>query len=197
MISIPSIDPNGKDLLRAYSVGSGEQQPEQLRLLIKYREGGVASKYFWDLHLGQSIPFTGPFGKLFFPAEPGAQLYFLSTGSGLAPHLSYLESYIEKYPQSRFEFLIGVRTPQEFFLQDYLEEKRNRYSNLHYQFVLSRPDTSWKGRRGYLQQQLESLPWQAEQSHFFVCGNESMAKATKEWLLEHGLPKERLLVEIY
>lgn len=196
MLHIPS-KTGEKDILRAYSLASGEQHRTQFRLIIKYIENGIASDYFWKLEPHQQVRFTAPFGKLFFPDKPSSKLYFLSTGSGLAPHLSYIETFIEKYPQSEFHFLIGVRTQNDFFFIDYLNEKKKQFQNFHYEFVLSRPDSQWTGKSGYLQKQIPHLNIDPNNTHFFICGYEEMAKATKQTLLDFGLTPERILVEIF
>lgn len=197
MLHLPPENPGEKEILRAYSLASGEKDFTHFRLLIKYVEQGIASKFFWGLTSGQDIRFTGPFGKLFFPETPSKNLFFLSTGSGLAPHLSYIETYLEKWPQSRFHFLIGVRTQKDFFYVNYLENQKKRYPHFNYEFVLSRPDEQWKGRSGYLQKQISTLNTNLQESHFFICGNESMAKETKQALIEAQVPKEKILVEIF
>lgn len=197
MIHIPSPTPGAKDLLRAYSLASGEQPSTSFRLLVKYVDDGVASRYFWDLQLGQSVPLTAPFGKLFFPENPSEKLFFLSTGSGLAPHLSYIETFLAQYPNSFFHFMIGVRTQRDFFYVDYLKEKKKTFKNFDFEFVLSRPDETWKGRVGYLQKQIETLPFDVANSHFFICGNKDMANSAKHVLLDQGLAANRILVEIF
>lgn len=196
MIHVPNPE-GGKNSLRAYSLASGEQNNNSFRLLIKYIPNGIASEYFWKLNPGEAVRFTGPFGKLFFPETPAKRLFFLSTGSGLAPHLSYIESHIERYPQSHFEFLVGVRTQNDFFFTGYLDNIKNKYPNFHYQFVLSRPDESWKGRCGYLQHQVMNLGAAPQDCQFFICGNEDMAKSTKQCLLDFGLTAEQVFVEIF
>jgi ferredoxin-NADP reductase len=196
MLHVPA-PAGGKNLLRAYSLASGEKQQTNFRLLIKYIPKGVASEFFWNLDLGGEIIFTGPFGKLFFPVLPAKNLFFFSTGSGLAPHLSYIETFLELYPQCHFEFLIGVRTQNDFFFTDYLEKTKTTFANFNYQFVLSRPDSHWIGRCGYLQNQIESLNAKPENSQFFICGNEDMAKATKQCLLGQGFNTADIFVEIF
>ncbi|MEY4617016.1 MAG: hypothetical protein RJB66_1976 [Pseudomonadota bacterium] len=187
----------GKDILRAYSLASGEQDPKLFRLLIKYIPQGIASEFFWNLKQGDEIRFTGPFGKLFFPEPPKSHLFFMSTGSGLAPHMSYIETFLEKYPNKQFEFLIGVRTQNDFFMQSYLEDKKSRFKNFNFQFVLSRPDDQWSGRCGYLQHQINSLGFEKSDCQFFICGNEDMAKDSKNCLLEQGLSADQIFVEIF
>lgn len=197
MLNLPPNQPGEKEILRAYSLSSGEQDFSQFRLLIKYVEQGIASKFFWDLQQGQEVKFTGPFGKLFFPEIPSKHLYFLSTGSGLAPHLSYIETYLEKFPQSHFHFMIGVRTKNDFFFTEYLNKQKAKFPNFSFEFVLSRPDEQWTGRKGYLQKQIASLNSHLQDAHFFICGNEDMAKETKQTLFDAGVPKEKVLVEIF
>jgi CDP-4-dehydro-6-deoxyglucose reductase len=196
MLQLPQTEGN-KPLTRAYSLASSEQIHNSFRLMIKYIPTGVASEYFWHLKEGDQIQFTGPFGKLFFPTTPATKLFFLSTGSGIAPHLSYVESILSLYPLHQFHFLIGVRTQNDFFLQEELDNLRTHHQNFRYEFVLSRPDPSWNGRCGYLQHQLDSLDFMINESHFFICGYEHMARATKHILFDKGLPPDRISVEIY
>ncbi len=196
MIHIPTTT-GGKDALRAYSLASGDQHANTFRLLIKYIPNGVASEYFWSLTHGDTVRFTGPFGKLLFPETPAKLLFFLSTGSGLAPHISYIESHIQRHPESHFEFLIGVRTQKDFFFTNYLNDFKKRHPNFHYQFVLSRPDETWNGRCGYLQHQVTDLGATPEDCQFFICGNEDMAKSTKQCLLDYGLSADKIFVEIF
>ena len=196
MIHIPAPE-DEKTPLRAYSIASGDHLKNSFRLLIKYVPNGVASEYFWKLSTGDDVKFTGPFGKLFFPQDPAQKLYFLSTGSGLAPHLSYIETHLAQFPNSKFEFLIGVRSKQDFFYTEYLEQKKIQFSNFNFQFVLSRPDEHWNGRSGYLQTQIDSLEVNPEKSQFFICGNEQMAKSTKQALISAKLSPENIFVEIF
>ncbi len=197
MLHIPNPIPGEKDILRAYSLASGEHNPSVFRLLIKYVDGGLASQYFWNLKVNQTIQFTAPFGKLFFPETPSTQLFFLSTGSGLAPHLSYIETYLEKCPENSFHFLIGVRTTKDLFYVDYLNDKKNKFRNFNFEFALSRPESTWTGKIGYLQKQIEILDFEASNCHFFICGNKEMAIATKQSLLDRGIPANKILVEIF
>lgn len=197
MIHIPSPIPGAKDILRAYSLASGEEPSSSFRLLVKYVDNGVASKYFWDIQLGHTVQLTAPFGKLFFPEAPSEKLFFLSTGSGLAPHISYIETFLAQYPSSLFHFMIGVRTQQDFFYIDYLNEKKKTFKNFDYEFVLSRPDETWNGRFGYIQKQIETLTFDVSNSHFFICGNKDMANTTKHTLLDKGLAPNKILVEIF
>lgn len=187
----------GKDILRAYSLASGHHDQRHFRLLIKYIPQGVASQYFWQLRKDDTVRFTGPFGKLFFPTTPAKNLFFLSTGSGLAPHLSYVESYLDTLPDHHFEFLIGVRTQNDFFFETYLRNLKEKHANFRYQFVLSRPDETWKGRCGYLQHQIADLKPSPSDSQFFICGNEDMAKSTKQCLIDTGFAPEDIFVEIF
>ena len=196
MIHIPASE-GEKTPLRAYSIASGDQFKNSFRLLIKYVPNGIASEYFWKLSTGDDVKFTGPFGKLFFPQVPAQKLFFLSTGSGLAPHLSYIEAHLTQFPDSNFEFLIGVRTKQDFFFTEYLEQKKLQFPNFNFQFVLSRPDEHWNGRSGYLQTQIETLDINPEKSQFFICGNEEMAKSTKQALISAKLSPENIFVEIF
>ena len=105
-------DASGKPLkpaLRAYSIASTDEQRDGYRLVFKYVDGGIASKFVWDLQAGAVLDFTGPFGRVFFKEPPTEQIIFMNTGSGISQHYSFIESNLKKFPNLKYRLLFGVR----------------------------------------------------------------------------------------
>ncbi len=195
MLHVPQ--PEGKPALRAYSIATAEQKTNGFTLLFKYVETGKASEYVWSLKGGETLSFTGPFGRVFFQEPPTEQIVFLNTGTGVSQHLSYLESKASDYPKLQFKMLFGVRSEADIYYQKELEALKARIPNFHYEFILSRPSENWKGRKGYVQNFIKEFGYIEKPTTFYLCGNGGMIKDTKATLEADGFPKERIWAEAF
>lgn len=202
MLHVPPKDQGGtsapKPILRAYSLASPEQDTKHFRLIFKHVPGGAASEYVWALKEGETLKFTGPFGKLFFPEPPTPQLVFLNTGSGVSQHLCYIYSKMEQYPRLKYRLLFGVRTEKDIYYQKELEQLKQTLPDFDYSYVLSRPSETWQGKRGYIQHHLEEFKYKEIETTFFLCGNGGMIKEAKAKLIDQdGIAPARILAEAF
>lgn len=195
MLHVPQ--PEGKPALRAYSIASDERDPSGYRLLFKYVENGKASEFVWGLEGGETLQFTGPFGKVFFQEPPTEQIVFLNTGTGISQHLCYLLSKKDQYPNLRYRMLFGVRTEADMYCADQLDELKNKLSNFEWEFVLSRPSDSWKGKKGYVQDFIKSYNYMEIPTTFYLCGNGGMIKHVKEILHTQQFDMKKVWVEAF
>lgn len=187
-----------KPALRAYSIASNDEQKDGFRLLFKYVDGGVASKYVWSLKGDETLQFTGPFGKVFFKEPPSQQIVFLNTGTGLSQHYCYIQSKKHLFPNLKYRMYFGVRNEQEMYYQPQLEALTKELPDFKYDFVLSRPSDSWKGKRGYVQHFLSEIDYKNIDTTFYLCGNGGMIKEVKAKLLEQeGFDKTKLHAEAF
>lgn len=188
MLNVPQAE--GKPVLRAYSIASDDRMKNGFRLLFKYVDNGIASTYVWNLRGGETLNFTGPFGKVFFQEPPTEQIVFLNTGTGLSQHICYLLSKKEQYPHLRYRMLFGVRTEKDMYYQKEVEALTQELKDFKFEFVLSRPQDSWTGKKGYVQDFLQEFNYKEIPTTFYLCGNGGMIKAVKHQLLEiDGLEK--------
>lgn len=196
MLHVPQAE--GKPALRAYSIASGEQSKKGFRLLFKFVENGVASNYVWRLKGRETLNFTGPFGKVFFQEPPAKQIIFLNTGTGLSQHLCYLLSKQEQYPNLKYRMLFGVRNENEIYGQPQLEKLKRELKDFQFEYVLSRPQENWTGKKGYVQHFLKDYDYKGTPTTFYLCGNGGMIKEVKHQLLEvDGLEKTRVWSEAF
>lgn len=196
MLNVPQGE--AKPILRAYSIASDDRVKNGFRLLFKYVENGVASNFVWALKGGELLNFTGPFGKVFFQEPPTEQIVFLNTGTGLSQHICYLLSKKEQYPNLRYRMLFGVRSEKDIYCQKELEELTRELRDFKFEFVLSRPQEDWKGKKGYVQQFISEFDYKNIPTTFYLCGNGGMIKEVKHQLLEiDGLEKNRVWAEAF
>jgi len=116
-VMIGLLDDNGKPLLRAYSIASPSWDDELEFYSIKVPDGPLTSR-LQHIEPGQQIILRPkPVGTLVLDAlTPGKRLWFLATGTGIAPFASLMrdpETY-EKYEQ-----VIMMHTCREVAELDY------------------------------------------------------------------------------
>lgn len=193
-------DKNGKPLkaqLRAYSIASTDQQKDGFRLLFKYVENGLASKYVWALNEGAELTFTGPFGRVFFSEPPTEQIIFLSTGSGVSQHFSYIESFMGKYPDLRYRLLFGVRHEADIYYEKELDRLKPHLKDFEYHYCLSRANESWSGYKGYVQNNIDRYDYHKIPTTFYLCGNNAMIKDVKSKLEAEGFNMKQVYDEAF
>ncbi|CAE80250.1 FAD-binding oxidoreductase [Bdellovibrio bacteriovorus] len=196
MLHVPQGE--AKPALRAYSIASDDRTKNGFRLLFKFVENGLASTFVWQLKGGELLNFTGPFGKVFFQEPPTEQIVFLNTGTGLSQHLCYLLSKKDQYPNLRYRMLFGVRTEKDMYYQKEIEELQKALPDFKFEFVLSRPQDDWKGKKGYVQNFISEFDYKNIPTTFYLCGNGGMIKDVKHQLLEvDGFDKTRIWAEAF
>lgn len=196
MLNVPQGE--AKPVLRAYSIASDDRIKNGFRLLFKYVENGVASNFVWGLKGGELLNFTGPFGKVFFQEPPTEQIVFLNTGTGLSQHICYLLSKKDQYPDLKYRMLFGVRTEKDMYYQKEMDLLQSELKDFKFEFVLSRPQDSWTGKKGYVQNFISEFNYKNIPTTFYLCGNGGMIKEVKHQLLEvDGFDKTRVWSEAF
>ncbi len=195
MLHVPQ--PEGKPALRAYSIATDDRDSKGFRLLFKYVDNGKASEFVWSLKGEETLQFTGPFGKVFFQEPPTEQIIFLNTGTGLSQHLSYLDSKKNQYPNIKYRMLFGVRTEQDRYYQDQLNKLKSELNDFQWEFVLSRPQDSWTGKKGYVQNFIKEYEYLKIPTTFYLCGNGGMIKEVKATLAAENFDPKKIWVEAF
>jgi len=187
-----------KPALRAYSIASTDEQKNGFKLIFKFVEGGIASRYVWSLTGNEILKMTGPFGKVFFQEPPTEQVVFLNTGSGISQHFSFIESKMKTYPNLKYKLYFGVRKESDIYYESELKRLQKDLPNFEYHYVLSRAANSWNGKKGYVQYFLDETEYKKTPSTFYLCGNSGMIKEAKHQLLVvDGLDKTKVWSEAF
>jgi CDP-4-dehydro-6-deoxyglucose reductase, E3 len=194
MLHVPGQE---KPTLRAYSIASSDLIKGGFRLIFNHIEGGLASTFIWTLKGGETLNFTGPFGRLFFKEPPTEQIVMLNTGSGISQHICYIESNILKYPSLRYRMLTGMRTENDVYYTDVLDNYKNGLRDFDYAYVLSRPTSAWTGKKGYVQHFLKEFNYLEIPTTFYLCGNGAMIKDVKTELIGQGFDGNKILAEAF
>ncbi|MGE4240573.1 ferredoxin--NADP reductase [Ramlibacter sp.] len=193
--------PDGKPLLRAYSIVSANYEEHLEFLSIKVPNGPLTSR-LQHIQPGDTV-IVGkkPTGTLLIDyLLPGKHLYLLSTGTGLAPFMSIVrdpETY-EKFDQ--IILVHGVRQKDELAYHDLLVDHLPRHeflgdlvtSKLRYYPTVTREQYRNMGRitqligNGKLFGDLGMPPLNPKDDRVMICGSPGMLKDLKHMLEAQG-----------
>lgn len=204
-IVIPGAGPQGRDLRRAYSIASSPDlwsAQRKLELCVKVVPNGPGTTYLKNLKVGQEAKLYLPYGDFVYESSPEREVYFIATGTGIAPFRSMVLSnmFLKSRPK-KAKVLFGVKTASELF---YESELVKTWNNSTYQvdpvFCLSRETIEkphyFSGRvTAALQSETLSVDWM--NSDFYLCGGSAMIDEVKKIALGNGTPKEHIFQEIY
>ncbi|MCC5815430.1 MAG: ferredoxin-NADP reductase [Leptospira sp.] len=222
--------------VRLYSIASPTfsfgQSKNTLEFIIKrdniYDETGsllhtgVCSNYICDLQEGEEVILTGPAGKKFLlPREDfTGDIYFLATGTGVAPFFGMTEELLEQKLirfQGNLTLIYGAPYSDEIVLREYFQEMERKHNNFRFIEAVSREQkNSFDGGKMYISHRLREEGGKIPQAlnnngKFFICGGpKGMEKGIIEVLMDFAktdLPyeefkkdlekKDQLLVETY
>jgi ferredoxin--NADP+ reductase len=195
------LEVDGRPLLRAYSVASAHYEDHLEFYSIKVPDGPLTSRLS-HLQPGDSV-FVGrkPTGTLVLSnLRPGARLYLLGTGTGLAPFMSIIRDP-EIY--ERFEQVIvvhGVRMVSELGYSEYIRHElpANELigdevrAKLRYYPTVTREPFRNQGRithlleSGTLTGDLGLPPIDPEHDRVMICGSSAMLRDTTALLDARG-----------
>ena len=195
------LEVDGRPLVRAYSIASPNYEEHLEFFSIKVPNGPLTSR-LQHLKVGDDVLVSRkPTGTLVIhDLKPAKNLYFLSTGTGLAPFMSLIQD-IEVY--DRFEKVVlihGVRNVNELAYADFIEKElpNNEFfgeevrNKLIYYPTVTREPFRNQGRltdlinSGKLFDDIGLPPLSPEHDRAMICGSPQMLTDTSALLDARG-----------
>ncbi len=200
----PPDDPE-KLIKRVYSIASSPVNREFLEFYIALVPGGTLSPRLFNLRIGDRIwlspKIVGKFNYDNSKVPEGANLVFMATGSGLAPFISMLSTYLSSQPKRRVAIIHGARHSWDLGYRSILMAMQHLRSNVTYIPVISRPEKEpvpWKEASGYVQDVWKNgiieKTWGfspgPDNTHVFMCGSPQMSEEMLKILLQQGFRED-------
>lgn len=188
-----------KDGSRSYSIANPPSQTDKLEFHIRHHAGGLFSPMPFDgrLKSGAIIRLRGPLGSFTLSENHNKPLILLATGTGFAPVKSIVAHLADTAPQRPVHIYHGARTEAELYDQNALTALLERLPNARYTPVLSRPDDSWTGARGYVQEQAAQDYPDLSAHEAYACGSPAMIRAAQTRLAECRLPENAFFSDAF
>ncbi|HEX6335180.1 MAG TPA: FAD-dependent oxidoreductase [Flavisolibacter sp.] len=190
--------------VRSYSIASWPDGSNVIELLIVLLEKGAGSSYlFNEVQVGSELTFRGPQGVFTLPDPIDTDLYFICTGTGIAPFRSMLNHIrLHEVPHRNIYLIFGTRTRQDLLYHKEMRALEQEVEKFEYIPTLSREQ--WEGCTGYVHKIYESLVREKMNgsvvpppSRFYLCGWKNMIDEAKQRIIALGYDRKAIHQELY
>ena len=189
---------------RSYSIASAPDGSNVFELFIVLLESGVGTTYlFNEVRVGSELTLRGPMGVFTLPSAIDEDLYFICTGTGIAPFRSMLHHiHTHGLTHRNLYLLFGTRTREDLLYYEEMRALEREIRNFYYLPTLSREQ--WDGCCGYVHALYEKLVTEKTgadgtppPAKFYLCGWKNMVDEAKERILKLGYDKKAVHLELY
>ncbi|MCS6304821.1 MAG: hypothetical protein H8K07_14340 [Nitrospira sp.] len=175
-------------MTRAYSIASPPSQRSILTLVFNRVDHGPGSTLLFGLKPGDQVHFKGLAGSFRLRDDVPRNLLFVSTGTGIAPIRSMLQTLLSKATPQVVSLLWGLRAQRDLYYQEGLHELvAARHPMFHSTITLSRPDPGWTGPTGRVTALVQERVKTVDNLAVYLCGNGGMIKDVTGFLRSKGL----------
>ena len=188
-------DIQGKQITRPYSIAS-PPDGNRFELCLNRVEEGLFSTYLFDLRPGASVEMSAPLGY-FVLRDPGRDCIFVATGTGVAPFRSMLHAWLGQHDKKQFTLIFGVRYEQSLMYRNEFEDLARKHANLRFWPALSRPEPTWGGRTGHVQQHVLEAIGDRRDLDIYICGLKLMVDDVRAMLKGMGFDRKQIIFEKY
>jgi len=192
---------------RSYSIASHPDGSNIIELLIVLLEGGAGTTYIFNqITEGSEFILRGPQGLFTIPDLIETDLFFICTGTGIAPFRSILYDIRKHGKFHKTIYLIyGCRTKKDLLYFDEMIALQNEIQC--FQFIPTLSRESWDGKTGYVHQIYEHIcqskstgPFTIAENYpalFYLCGWKFMIEDARRNLAQMGYDKKDIRFELY
>ena len=177
----------GRSVTRPYSIASQPSRADVISLLFNRVPGGPGSGYLFSLNAGDKTKFKGPAGNFYLREDPGRELLFVATGTGIAPIRSMVLANAEHSDPRPATLFWGLRSQRDLYYQDELDELARQVKPLAAIITLSRPEPGWSGEFGRVLRLIEGRIASVKNLAVYLCGNSAMLADATTLIQKKGL----------
>ncbi|MCX6208542.1 MAG: FAD-binding oxidoreductase [Bacteroidetes bacterium] len=191
---------------RSYSIASHPNGTNIIELVIVLLEGGAGTTYlFNEVNVGDTLNLRGPAGVFILPKIMEKDLFFICTGTGVAPFRSMIKHiHNNKISHQNIYLVFGCRTNSDCLYKDEFLELQNSVSNFTYLPCLSRDeDCHHFAKKGYVHNaytdviNAHKVNNENKPAQFYLCGWKNMIDEAKHRIIELGFDKKDIHLELY
>jgi len=184
-----------KLIQRPYSIASAKTQVKQLEFYISQVKTGQLTPRLFNLELGDRLYVGERIVGVFKLADTpeGNDIVMIATGTGVAPYISFLRSYVVSRPDSRMAVIQGAAKQWDLGYYSELSFLDDGFENFYYIPTLTEADETWTGYELWIEEMLDQkilekevgIAVDPEKTHFFLCGNPKMVQNVSDWLADY------------
>lgn len=189
----------GKQVPRSYTISSSPMDSGYVEITPKRCENGYVSVFLNEqAKPGLTVEASGPYGRFYFDETLHQAVVLIAAGSGITPMIAMVRYIADRKLTNPVRLLYCVRTDADIIFQNELARLAESLPNFHYEVCLSRPDPSWKGQTGRLNEEFVTQQvLDMDTPTFFLCGPKGFMENARQILLTLGVRHERILQESF
>ena len=186
---------------RSYSIASHPDGTNVIELVIVLLEGGLGTHYLFNhVDIGTEVQLRGPQGIFTLPPIIDKDLFFICTGTGIAPFRSMVH-YINLHniEHKNIYLIFGCRKICDSLYGEELKELTSKVENFHYIPTYSREDKENSTlTHGYVHTVYQTILNKGKpEAHFYLCGWKNMIDDAKQNIIALGYDKKSIHLELY
>lgn len=195
----------GEEVRRSYSICTSPLDHD-LRVAVKQVEGGRFSTFANEkLEIGDTLDVMTPMGNFHPQLDPAHEKEYVAfaAGSGITPIMSIMKSVLAVEPKSRFTLFYGNRGADSVIFLETIEGLKNEHlGRVRVHHVLSREMTDSDLLTGRITKEkcatfCDKLLDINEIDEFFICGPLQMNEDVRDLLLERGIDRKHIHLELF
>jgi ferredoxin-NADP reductase len=197
---------------RSYSIASWPDGTNVFELVIVLLEGGLGTTYiFNEVKEGHEFTFRGPQGVFVLPEVIEKDLFFICTGTGVAPFRAMAHHILNHNIAHQNIYLIfGCRKFGDALYRSELSELSQKVPSFQYIPTFSREEADNIIRTGYVHSVYEEIcrngltpstddaqPALVKPASFYLCGWKNMIDEAKKRITDLGYDRKAIHQELY
>ncbi len=193
---LPIDDKPGRRL-RSYSIASWPDGTNKFELVIVLNAEGKGTPWLFEHAVpGAELTLRGPQGVFHLPETLDRDIFFVCTGTGIAPFRSMCHHILNhNIPHQHLYLIFGTRKKSDLLYHEEMMQLEKELPGFHYLPTLSREE--WDGRKGYVHSIYEELCSSKQPAYFYLCGWKNMLDETKQRIAAMGYDKKSVHQESY
>lgn len=184
---------------RSYSIASPPSLDNTFELVIVLNPKGLGTPYLWEhVSVGSKLMVSKPLGKFVLNEPIVEDICFIGTGTGIAPLRSMiLHIFNNSIAHKNIYLVFGNRWEKDILYREEMEAIASAHKNFSFIPVLSRDNSGWTGKKGYVHSVYEELFKDKRDATFYLCGWRDMLHDARKKLEALGYDKKKIKFESY
>ena len=195
---------------RSYSIASWPDGTNIFELVIVLLEGGAGTNYLFNhVNVGSELTLRGPQGVFVLKEPIERDLFFICTGTGIAPFRSMAHHlFNHNIPHKNIYLIFGCRKFCDGLYGPELKDLQSKMESFHYLPTFSREEPG-EHLSGYVHAVYEKICNEnktvsedgnsplVKPAHFYLCGWKNMIDEAKQRIQAMGYDRKSIHQELY